>query len=564
MITLKTEILERSQDGDFHLTEKGEFLSYFDAHLRLFEEILITKKLSKEKEAEAMSGIKNYMEKNTTKTEHFFEQMDSFSSYLHVGKEELGEYLTSRFIGALEESQKKVRNQELDRLESGDAFKSILDEVLFKVGDIFPQNSIFTIKDELLVIHDKSKNTFLKPVGLLVEVKAEQEKLKDKLEAEKQEKEKPKIPEKKAPEPTPVKETPVPVAPAYVPETSILIEILQTPNIQFPKKKLEVKESAESDDEGIETKPDMDIPQPIVASIPEIEPVVEDDEPPPIAEIPVIEEEISESLETLPEENPPEEVSFMEGDLDLGGDEPQIQEEIPESMDFEVENPEESNPVDNSEIVEIPEQDLSEEPIEEEPEPPKPNLVRKPKETIRTQTGSIGTRPFQIFNYIHYLTIQRSIEKTKDNPVEYKNFLNSSSVVTKCFVSIQVNIAKEMQMGTMDWDLYFSNLEKQTGVEISVLSGFKVRIQKLNLTKKALELIVSELKKQPESVTKILKSGWPHIVDAFGDSPDFSEVSNKLEGILSRIKNPEIREPIETIIQKALRNLEKHCENLNL
>jgi hypothetical protein len=38
------KILEKTPEGEFILTEHGEFLSYLDAHLKLFENYLSQKK----------------------------------------------------------------------------------------------------------------------------------------------------------------------------------------------------------------------------------------------------------------------------------------------------------------------------------------------------------------------------------------------------------------------------------------------------------------------------------------------------------------------------------------
>jgi hypothetical protein len=40
MVATQTSILFKTPEGDFHLTEHGEFLSYFDAHVHLFEVFL--------------------------------------------------------------------------------------------------------------------------------------------------------------------------------------------------------------------------------------------------------------------------------------------------------------------------------------------------------------------------------------------------------------------------------------------------------------------------------------------------------------------------------------------
>lgn len=578
MSILKTEVLEKSPEGEFILTERGEFLAYFDAHLKLFGDLLKSKNFSKEKESESLEGVRTFMEKNTLKTEHFFEQLNTFSTYLHTSKEDLGGYLTSHFMDTLELSQKKIKNQELDRLETGDAFKSILEEVLFKVGQILPGSSLFVFKDDLLVLQDKARGLIIKPVGLLGEVKEEQEKQKEKLEAEKLQKEKPKdIPEKKSNviEQTAVpKEPTIPVA-VFVQEVSILLEILEIPGLNLPTKKLEF--SDKNDESMGHSQSESEISKPSETE----DELNRESEPPAFNDVDdEIDMESTEipipqiSWEDSDYESDPSEVENTTGD-DGSLSTSDSMEEI-ERDDVTLE------PADYNEVEsdDLPEPEITEESILSEPDEREkveqdeiPDLeidqdepVSEPIQTNRLSSPppktQIHSKAFQSFSYFHYLTLQRNIEKLKGNSLEYKKYLDTSTVVTKCFVSIQVNISKEISGISVDWLTYYQNLNKQTGVDKHILEEFKRTIQKLNLTKKALDIIISELKKQPDSVTKILKSGWPHFVDAFGASPDFNTVRENLKPLYERIKSDSIRIPIESIIERALKNLVKYCEEL--
>jgi hypothetical protein len=92
-------------------------------------------------------------------------------------------------------------------------------------------------------------------------------------------------------------------------------------------------------------------------------------------------------------------------------------------------------------------------------------------------------------------------------------------------------------------------------VDLKTVRDFKKTLEKLNLTKKFLEISVRELKKEPESVTKLLKTGWPHFVDAFGSAPDFDKVEENLAVLYSKIKDSSQKAPIEKILSKAIQKL---------
>lgn len=565
MVAQQTSILFKTPEGDFHLTEQGEFLAYFDAHIHLFEVFLHKKKLSKEEETFALEGIKTYMSKSVTKVDHFFEKMEDFSDYLKTDSKTLTDFLTSQFMDVLAESQKKITNIELDRLEGPDSFRSITEEILFKVGSILPKSSQFSIVDDLLVIQNKATGQITKPVGMLVEVKEVQEKAqKEKEEAERIQKEKLALNEKKQKietvSQTTTKDSVPTVTPVvFEPELSILKEILESIPPKLNGNKLEVSNEFDSDEAA---KSETSQAKEIITEIPDIPDEIEENQS---ADFFLEDSQPSESSNQ-------NEIDFeIESDSRYGitsGNEEDFEFETPTITDEDFSQDPISQVESSHDSLELTSQIIDDEivpdiDIEEDESPQivvdnnqklQENNQQKQKST-ENQTTKINPNAFISFNYIDYLQITRSIEKLKSDKNEYNEWISKASVLIKTFISIQANISKESRGDVLDWDNYYHNVSSKAGLEVSVLENFKARIEILNLTKKFLDISVTELKKQPEKVQKILKSGWPHIVDTFGDSPDFDKVSENLGIILAKIKEESIRQPIEKILNLAIKNL---------
>ncbi len=565
MVAQQTSILFKTPEGDFHLTEQGEFLAYFDAHIHLFEVFLHKKKLSKEEETFALEGIKTYMSKSVTKVDHFFEKMEDFSDYLKTDSKTLTDFLTSQFMDVLAESQKKITNIELDRLEGPDSFRSITEEILFKVGSILPKSSQFSIVDDLLVIQNKATGQITKPVGMLVEVKEVQEKAqKEKEEAERIQKEKLALNEKKQKietiSQTTTKDSVPTVTPVvFEPELSILKEILESIPLKLNGNKLEVSNEFDSDEAA---KSETSQAKEIITEIPDIPDEIEENQS---ADFFLEDSQPSESSNQ-------NEIDFeIESDSRYGitsGNEEDFEFETPTITDEDFSQDPISQVESSHDSLELTSQIIDDEivpdiDIEEDESPQivvennqklQENNQQKQKST-ENQTTKINPNAFISFNYIDYLQITRSIEKLKSDKNEYNEWISKASVLIKTFISIQANISKESRGDVLDWDNYYHNVSSKAGLEVSVLENFKARIEILNLTKKFLDISVTELKKQPEKVQKILKSGWPHIVDTFGDSPDFDKVSENLGIILAKIKEESIRQPIEKILNLAIKNL---------
>ena len=563
MASIKTQILEKTPEGEFHLTEQGEFLAYFDAHLHLFEQFLKSKHLAADKFTEAYEGIKKYMETNTKTTENFFEQMESYSTYLHTTKEALTEYLTSSFMEILVKSQEKIKNQELDRLESGDSFSSIMEEILFKIGQIFPSTSQFTFKDDLLVIHDKSKGIFIKPVGLLIETKIEQEKVEAEKTQTKQAPPTTPIAEKK-----PVKEEPTPpvqTVVTFIPENSLLKEILELSETHFTGKKLDVKaggtETEDSDEVSNNLSPYSEEIKNENSSENSNDSLDPDDE-----------DQIHQNIES--ESTIESEIDYSNNqDIEVENDEltppdlDDIQEEESSIPDMDDLNLDESfTPVVEEDENSLMESEDTKVILDMEPDPgnietPKEN--KQSKNSVQKPKLEENKELFNNFKYSDYISIYKEVEKIKLNKEEYNKWLSTSSTLVKTLISIQVNIAQEAGGGRVNWTDYYKKISTVTGLEINEVENFKRLVQKLNLTKKCIELLIKNFKKQNAEVTKILKTGWPHISDAFGSSPDLNLVRQRLEKIYSVIKDSKVRKMIESTISEGINNLEDYCKSLS-
>jgi hypothetical protein len=562
------KILEKTPEGEFILTEHGEFLSYLDAHLKLFENYLTQKKHSSEDHNHIITKIQEHMKDSIQGMDDFLAHMDTIASFLQTDVKSLTDYLTKHIMEVLTISQTKIKNQELDRLESSESFHSITEEILFKIGSIFPKSSHFVIKDELLVIQNTSNGQIIKPVGLLVEVKDDQTKAqkekeatelaqKEKLEKLAQEK---KI-QSQAPT-TPEAQTKAPEPIELEKETSILIEILEL-SLNFNGKKLEVMEVSTGLEEETNSEEDsfsMEPPQYKSELDLEEEPIPqhEDSNAFPHIEQEPEHDEIQESFEAgefLQEDEAP---ISQEDDLhfeDMGITEDNFSLDLEESQDPDIPSIEpEIGSIDET----LPDIDLGESESFEEFVPVETPKKLKPEHKInipKQHSLSVNPAPFTSFTYMSYLQLSRSIEKLKEDKTQYSEWISKASPLIKTFVSIQATISKEISGEIFDWGEYYTNVSQKSGVDLKTVRDFKKTIEKLNLTKKFLEISVKELKKEPESVTKLLKTGWPHIVDAFGYAPDYDKVEENLAVLYSKIKDPSQKAPIEKILNKAIQKL---------
>ena len=529
------KILEKTPEGEFILTEHGEFLSYLDAHLKLFENYLTQKKHSTEEHNHILTKIHEHMNDSIQGMDDFLAHMDTIASFLQTDVKSLTDYLTKHIMEVLTNSQTKIKNQELDRLESTESFHSVTEEILFKIGSIFPKSSQFVIKEELLVIQNTSNGQIIKPVGMLVEVKDDQlkaQKEKEATELAQKEKLEQIAQEKKSQNQAPIPEAqPKPPAPVELEkEISILVEILEL-SLNLNGKKLEVSDAPIGIEEETSSEEEPSSIDPSVEESDfgmEEEPIPQHEDSnafPNAEQEPELDDiQTSDDLGDFQEEEVP-----LSHEDDLHFEETGITEEN-FSLDLE-ESPDVLTPDTEPEIdasdEPLPDIDLGESETVDDPQPieipkkPKPEPKIQPK-----QSPGVHPTPFTSFTYMTYLQLTRSLEKLKEDSGEI-----------------------------FDWGEYYSNVSQKSGVDLKTVRDFKKTLEKLNLTKKFLEISVRELKKEPESVTRLLKTGWPHFVDAFGSAPDFDKVEENLAIVYSKIKDTSQKAPIEKILSKAIQKL---------
>ena len=230
-------VLERSQTGEYEFTPYGEFLSYYHAHLQIFNKFIQEKPIPQKERDQLYQRIKGYMVANVKKSDHFFEKIGDFASFLQMDMEELKRHLNESFIEVLTKVQDKLREQEMDKLSSKKDFAHITEELVFKLGEIFPPNCRFALRDGLLVIENVNSGEIVKPVGMLGAIKEEQQKAQEKLAA---------------------RVVSRPKEPVFVPEKSILIEIYEKHEETLTGERLELKQDflpEISEPEPSETEP---------------------------------------------------------------------------------------------------------------------------------------------------------------------------------------------------------------------------------------------------------------------------------------------------------------------
>ncbi len=505
-------VLERSQTGEYEFTPYGEFLSYYHAHLQIFNKFIQEKPIPQKERDQVYQRVKGYMVANVKKSDHFFEKIGAFASLLQMDMEELKKHLNETFIEVLTKVQDKLREQEMEKLSSKKDFAHITEELVFKLGEIFPPNCRFALRDGLLVIENISTGDIVKPVGMLGAIKEEQQKAQEKLAARVVSK---------------------PKEAEFVPEKSILVEIFEKHEETLTGERLELKE---------EFSPDASA---------EVEPA--EVEPPKEKGLLDDVDELSFEMEDAPAYNPQVTASNEPGLLDdIEGFDFQQTQKMPVV--------EESSPVDDLEDFldavgsSEPEQEsqpgyVPELDYQAEPEEPEPEIEIEPEPELPD--------PADLFTFKEYSEITKKIQtyKTSNDTDGYNQWIARASDLEKCFVSIRANFNKEQTGQPVDWQKYFDSVSSKTQLKRATVEKFRARVKHLDFTKAVLDIAIKELKNQSPEVISILKSAWPHILATFSDAPNYDAVEANLKTLLARLKSDSQRVPIQSIMLKGIQKL---------
>lgn len=521
MSDLAKRVLERSETGEYKFTSYGEFLSYYHAHLQIFNKFITEKPLSQKERDEIYSRIKSYMVSNVKKTDHFFEKINDFSSFLQISADDLKKYMNHNFVEVLNRVQDKLKEQELEKLSSKKDFAHITDELVFKHGEIFPIGHKFVLNDGLLVIQNLQSGEVLKPQGMLSAIKEDQIKEQEKLAA--------RITHHK------------PKEVEYKEETSILVEIYDLYSDILTGEKLELKEEFIQNTEIEEKKSEPD-KEP--SDLDEIQDLQYETEPKQesvglLDDIEAYDAKITSiNIPALNSGHTAVNIpAFNSGTTQMNMPalaEPSILDDIEEQYKTKTNVPVyETNP--HSDILDL----LN-------TTPTIPVVQEEPDEADK-------------FNYKQFSEITKIIQNYKlaNDVAGYNNWMSKASDLEKTFISIRTNLSKEQQGQSFDWSKFYESVEARTKLKKKTVEKLKNKIKHLEITKTYLDISAKNLKNQTAEILNLVKSAWPHIILCFGDAPDYKLVEGKLNTLLAKIKNETQRQPIQKILFQAITKLKE-------
>ncbi len=504
MSDLEKRVLERASDGGYQFTSYGEFLSYYHAHLQLFNKYLTEKKDIPQSEKDKIyQRLKGFMVTNVKKTEHFFEKNKEFAAFLNTNPNELGNFLNHNFISTLQKVQDKLKHQEIDKLKSGagTSFTGITDEINYIIGEIFPANGRFVFHEGLISLEDITTGEVIKPKGLLGTIKEEREREEQKKQEALAKRNKPQTSEQ-------------------VYEDSILKQIIDEFPLELSGERLELKEEVLIEAITIIDKEEKK-PKGLLDDVDDLS--LEDTVP---------------RYDSYSEEEQDEEPGLLD-DIEQYDSENSYQSENSGLLD-DIEEYEKSG----SQSSDVSEEDDGLGSFLDDLDTPV-----TPAEPVKDEAD--------LFSFKVYSDLNKKIFdfKSKNDMNGYNAWLASSDSITKSYISIRSNLSKESGGSAVDWNSYYVSISSKAGLSTSVLDKLKNRIVHLDKVKSFLDICVNELKKQPQEVLSIMKFAWPHILEAFGAAPDYDEVKKSISTLMEKVKNDSQRQPIEKILFQAISKL---------
>ncbi|MEM7180074.1 MAG: hypothetical protein AAF518_04120 [Spirochaetota bacterium] len=147
-------------------------------------------------------------------------------------------------------------------------------------------------------------------------------------------------------------------------------------------------------------------------------------------------------------------------------------------------------------------------------------------------------------------TVQ-SYKKAKDGE-GYNSWLAEADMLTKSVIAMRGSLAKESAGQSIDWQKNIADLVEKTQLSPDVLQKLHNRLKHFLVLKSLLDITVQQFKTFPPESLRMAKNAWPHIQKAFGESPKYEEVEQSIQQLLDKIRDPSIRQPIETILGKCL------------
>jgi len=162
------KVIEKNSHGEYVFTPYGEFLSYYHAHVQIFNQLIERKKLTKNESDSLSQSIKSFMVTNVKKTDHFFENINNFAGILGISQANLQSYLNENFLGILNKVQEKLKGQEIEKQASSSgvgnkSYNSILEELNDIFGEKLLKNIKFIREEGRIVLVDLTTGNLIEP-----------------------------------------------------------------------------------------------------------------------------------------------------------------------------------------------------------------------------------------------------------------------------------------------------------------------------------------------------------------------------------------------------------------
>ncbi|MCE9499941.1 MAG: hypothetical protein K8R21_05510 [Leptospira sp.] len=203
-------------------------------------------------------------------------------------------------------------------------------------------------------------------------------------------------------------------------------------------------------------------------------------------------------------------------------------------------------------------EDVAELQFEDEQPEPEEESQSEPETESGSDSGMDAeeefTRPFTFREFMEIIKKVQAFQAAGDS-AGYTTWMNSTSDIEKSFLAIRNSLIKESKGEKIDWNTYLQTISAKTGLRMSTLTELKSKTVQFNRTKAILDICIKELKTVPPDAIGLVKSAWPHILKAFEMSPDYFKIEASLKDLMSRVKNPAQREPIERVLSQAILKL---------
>lgn len=168
MAGAEKQIIQKNAHGDSVLTPYGEFLSYFHAHIKLFNALVAQLAIPSSQKDQLKNQIRSFIVSHVKKTDHFFDEMPKFAAFLQTDVQTLSAYMTNNFLPTLKTVQEKLITQEEEKQAQGPkakVYNQITEELAEMYGPLLSKDQRFEFEGNLPVIRDESSGEEIYPTG---------------------------------------------------------------------------------------------------------------------------------------------------------------------------------------------------------------------------------------------------------------------------------------------------------------------------------------------------------------------------------------------------------------